>query len=215
MTEYCEGTAAIRSGTKTWVLGWAVVAGVILGTAAKLLGLVEGPMTMLGQSVAVWVTAGFLLARRAAEDEELVDGAVWATSAMAVYLGTWLLTYTAVYGAQDPGGFGAAWLNERIFFVLLPPSAGAIGLIAALSTREGVVGDMALAAPIAWALPEAVTVALINWQIAVIASAPALALGLVPAIARRRRIGWVAYAVACIGGGAIAFVLLSVVTGRM
>lgn len=213
-----HSVAAPTSGHRSEVaiLGWAFVAGGALGAVAKLMGLAGTPLVMLGQGVALWVTAGFLLARRAAKCRGFADAVVWAGTTMAVYLSVWLLAYTGVYGLQDPGGFGVAWLNERVFFMLTPPAAVVIGCIAAISWREGPLGDMACAAPVAWALPEAVHGVMLGWQYAAVVSMPSVLIGLVPILSRRdRHVSWVAFAVACVGGGAVALALMQAVTGRM
>ena len=216
MSEHSTWVPAVPHRSEIAMLGGAIVAGVALGVVAKLMGLAGTPVVMLGQGVALWVTAGFLLARRAAKGRGFVDAVVWAGTTMAVYLSVWLLAYTAVYGLQDPGGFGVAWLNERIFFILTPPVAAVIGSVAAISWREGPLGDMACAAPAAWALPEAVHGVVLGWQYAAIVSLPSVLIGLVPILARRdRQVSWVAFAVACVGGGAVALALMRVVTGRM
>lgn len=203
----------VRDGVA--VQGWAFLMGVLLGVAAKLLGLLGEPATMLGQGVAFWITAGFLVARQAARGKELLDGTVWASSTIAVYLGTWLLAYSAVYGLQDPGGFGAAWLNERIFFVLLPAASVVLGLVAAGSWRGDRLGDAALAAPLAWALPEAGLALGLGWRYAVVVGVPSVLIGVVPLLATRARpVDRRVYAIACATGGAIAFLALRLVMNR-
>lgn len=216
VTEPRMVTHAIATTATHRVIGLAVLAGAMLGALAKLLGLIDGPMMVLGQSVAVWMTTGFLIARLAASEEDSTDGAVRASSAMAAYLGTWLLAYTLVYGIQDPGGFRAAWLNERVFFILLPATAGVVGLLVSASRRTGAIGDMALAAPLAWTVPEAIAMSLTGWQYALLAAVPSLFLGAVPLLTRgERRVSWFAYTVACVCGGAVALMLLWAVTGRV
>lgn len=197
------------------IVGWALAAGAALGVVAKLLGSVQGPMMLLGVGVAFWVSAGFLLARVAARHRGMLDGTVWGGTTMAVYLGAWLLAYCLVFGMQQSSGFGAAWLNERLFFILAPGAGAITGVIAVISLRADWIGDAFLAAPIAWSLPEVRFAFQQGWPFVAAAALPAVVLALVPlASERHRRVNRVVFAGACLAGGAVGFLLMSAVDGR-
>lgn len=196
------------------VLAWALLGGAILGAVAKLLGSV-GSLVLLGTGVAFWVSAGFLLARVAARHRGMLDGSVWAGTTMAVYLGVWLLAYTLVFGMQQSSGFGAAWLNERLFFILAPGASAIIGVIAAISLRGDWIGDAFLAAPIAWSLPEVWFAFRGGWQFVAAAAMPTVMIALLPLVSERfRRVNRAVYAGACLVGGVFGFLLMNAVDGR-
>jgi hypothetical protein len=209
-----ERTVDSRLGGSSVVV-WALVAGIGMGAVAKAIGQVEGPPMLIGAGVMLWVTAGFLGARHTARGRGSLDGAVWSGTTMAVYLGAWLLSYSAVFGLQQSSGFGAAWLNERVFFIIAPAASAFIGLIATASLRGDRLGAACRAAPIAWSLPEAGNALSQGWQYAVFVSLPMILLACVPlATSRHRRFNGVILATVC-AGGVIAYLLLRVVDGRM
>lgn len=196
------------------IIAWALLGGAILGVVAKLLGSV-GPLVLLGMGVAFWVSAGFLLARAAARHRGMLDGTVWAGTTMAVYLGAWLLGYCVVFGLQQSSGLGAAWLDERLFFILAPGFSGIIGVIAVISLRADWIGDAFLAAPIAWSLPEVWFAFQGGWHFVAASALPVVVIALVPVVSERlRRVNRVVYAGACLAGGAAGFLLMNAVDGR-
>lgn len=196
------------------ILVWALLVGAVLGAVAKLLGGVNA-LVLLGQGVAVWVSAGFLFARRAAKGRDMLDATVWAGTTMAVYLGLWLLGYCAVFGVQQSSGFAAAWLDERVFFIIAPAASAIFGLVATASWRSDWIGDAFLAAPIAWSLPEVALAASQGWLHVATAAVPALVVACIPlAMSRSRRHSRVSIAAMLVMGGAVAFLLITVVQGR-
>ncbi|MBI5230593.1 MAG: hypothetical protein HY876_00300 [Coriobacteriales bacterium] len=196
------------------IVGWAFLAGAGLGVVAKLLGRVQG-LDLLGVGVAFWVTAGFLLARQAAKGHGLLDGTVWAGTTMAVYLGAWLLSYCAAFGLQQSAGFGAAWLDERIYFILTAPASILLGFLAAASLRPDWLGDACLAAPIAWTVPEVIFAFSRGWQYVTLAALPAALIAGIPlAMSRQRRVSWTVFAAACAAGAGVGYLLLHVIDGR-
>jgi hypothetical protein len=135
---------------------------------------------------------------------------------MAVYLGAWLLSYCAVFGFQQSAGFGAAWLDERIFFIIAPAASVSLGLIATASLRDDWLGDACLAAPIAWSVPEFGYAIAQGWRYAALVALPIALLASVPlASSRHRHVNWAVFGAACAAGGVIAYLLLRVVDGRM
>lgn len=220
MSDRGSGRALHREAAGSGVLLAALALGAALGAAAKLIGTLGRtfgdagvPLVLLGMGTAVWVTVGFLVARRCAKGRTLLDGTVWAGTAMAVYLSTWLLAYTLVFGLQQDGGFAAAWLNERLYFVLAPAASGVVGFIAAASWRNDWLGDAAVIAPVAWSLPEAVLASSFGWQHLLLAGVPAIVLASVPMATARRRVNKAVAAGTVLLGGVIALVLLRVVSG--
>lgn len=197
------------------IVGWALVAGATLGVVAKLLASMQSPLMLLGAGVAFWVSTGFLLAQVAARNRELLDGTVWASTTMAVYLGAWLLGYCLIFGLQQSSGFGAAWLDERLFFILAPWASVIIGGIAVISLRKDWIGDAFLAAPIAWSLPEVGYAFLQGWQFVALVAVPVIVVAAIPlATERHRSVNRVVFAGACLAGGAFGFLLMNAVDGR-
>ncbi len=198
---------------------FALACGAFLGIAAKLIGSLGrsfksagAPLVMLGMGTAVWVTVGFLIARRSAKDRTLLDGTVWAGTTMAVYLSVWLLSYTITFGLQQDGGFAAAWLNERAYFIVAPPVSAILGLVATLSWRHGWLGDVCITMPVAWSLPEVIRSLSMGWQHLLVVGLPALALASIPlATAHRLTNKKILLLTLCLGG-TIAFLFLRVVS---
>ncbi|MHB9003446.1 MAG: hypothetical protein ACYC6C_05205 [Coriobacteriia bacterium] len=197
------------------IIVWALAGGASFGVIAKLLGSVPGPLVLLGVGVAFWVSAGFVFARIAARHREMLDAMVWAGTTVAVYLGSWLLAYCFVFGLQQSSGFGAAWLDERLFFILAPGASAVIGVIAAISLRTDWIGDAFLAAPIAWSLPEVWFSFQQGWQFVVAVALPVVVLALIPlASERHRRVSGTVFTGACIAGGLVGFLLIHAIDGR-
>lgn len=191
------------------IIGLALAMGAVMGAVAQIARQIDGPLGCLGAGVAFWVTVGFLIARRAARTRGLLDGSVWAGTVMAVYLGSWLLAYCGVFGLREPTGFGAAWLDERYFFIIAPVASAILGLIAALSVTRGWLGDMCLAAPIAWALPEVGMAISQGWQYAAVVALPTVALAIAPPVlSRSRGVNTLALGAGLVGGGIVMYVLL-------
>lgn len=194
--------------------------GVLLGALAKMIGSIGRtfepagvPLIMLGMGTAIWVTAGFLVARRIAKNRSQIDGAVWAGTGMAVYLSAWLLAYSVVFGLQQDGGFAAAWLNERLYFILAPAAGAVLGLVAAASWRTDWLGDACIIAPIAWSLPEIAFASAFGWQHVLFSGIPALALASVPLATAGRNIRRPVASGALVLGGILALLLMRLVTG--
>lgn len=215
VTEIVRDRITPDQPVRSSILARALAAGAVLGVIAKLLGGFAGPLALLGVGVALWVTAGFLVARHAARGRGVLDGTVWAGTTMAVYLSAWLLAYCVVFGLQQSAGFGAAWLNERVFFIIAPLASALIGFLAAISWRRDWLGDVFLAAPIAWSLPEVGYSLLQGWRFAAIVALPTLLVACVPLGVARRRRNWTVVAAACVAGGVIAFLLMRAIVGRM
>ena len=215
MSDRSHSGAPPADTTSSSALAVALACGLLLGAVAKYLGTLGRslgpaglPLVMLGMGTAVWVTAGFLIARRCAKGRSLLDGIVWAGAAMAVYLSAWLLSYSFVFGLQQDGGFAAAWLNERIYFALAPIAAAGLGFVAAASWRTGWLADACLIAPIAWSVPEVVLAFSIGWQFVLAVGVPALALAGVPVVTTRRRINKVHALVGLVSIGLVAYGVL-------
>lgn len=215
MTTHASDTTAFSpAGPQVVVV--SLLLGSVLGVFAKLLGSISGPPALLGAGVAAWVTSGFLLSRRAARGRPLIEGAVWGASTMGSFLGAWLLAYCIVFGAQQSAGFGAAWLNERVFFILSPPASGLLGLIASASWRHGWIGDMGVVAPLAWSLPEAGFAAMQGLPYALLVGVPILTIACLPLLRDPKRgRNWVLVAGTIVAGVLLTVLALRVVDGRM
>lgn len=201
-------------------LALAGLCGLLLGATAKILGTFGRafepagvPLMMLGMGTAIWVTAGFLVARRIAKERSQIDGTVWAGTGMAVYLSAWLLSYSIVFGLQQDGGFAAAWLNERLYFILAPAAGAVLGIVAAASWRTDWLGDACIIAPVAWSLPEIAFASAFGWQHVLVAGIPALALASVPLATAGRYVRRPVASGALVLGGFLALLLMRAVTG--
>ena len=192
----------------------ALLAGVFFGLVAQVLRQIVGPLMDIGAATAPWVTLGFAIAVWATRKSgSLRDRSKLGIGVMALYLFAWLLAYHALFAVREAVGFGAAWREAAPWLVLAGPACVLLGVVAALSHRPGLLGDVCLAAPIAWSVPEIIK----SWQgwsagetvavaIAVLAFLP-----LVVAARRDVRLTRVAFASVLLGGVALALapILLS------
>jgi hypothetical protein len=189
----------------------ALLAGVLFGLLAQVLRQIVGPLMDIGAATAPWVTIGFVIA-------------VWATrrsrsaavgiGAMAAYLYAWLIAYHALFAVRESVGLAAGWREAAPWLVVAVPACLILGWIAARSHERGILGDVCLASPIAWSVPEIVYSVRqgSSGSAAVAAVIGALALlPLVLAAGRDVRLGRVALAAVTLGVVALAVspVLLS------
>jgi len=101
----------------------------------------------MGFVLAVWAT------RRS---RSLRSGGVLGAETMAAYLLAWLLSYHGLFALRESVGLFAGWREALPWLVLAPPVCPVLGFVAALSHKSGILGDVCLALPIAWSLPEVI-----------------------------------------------------------
>jgi hypothetical protein len=186
----------------------ALVAGVLFGLIAQVLRQIAGPLMDIGASTAPWVTIGFVIA-------------VWATRkawplriagrtgawVMATYLFAWLIAYHGLFAVRESVGFGAAWREAAPWLVVAGPAALVLGFVAARSHRRGLLGDICLASPIAWSVPEVIHSSQQGWSAGGTVAVVIAAVALVPVILAARRdvrLIRVALAFVLLGGAALA-----------
>jgi len=135
----------------------ALLAGVLCGLVAQVLRQIVGPFMDIGAATAPWVTIGFVIA-------------VWATrkstsprtasavgiGAMGAYLFAWLLAYHTLFAVRESVGLAAGWREAAPWLVVAAPACLILGWIAARSHERGILGDVCLASPIGWSVPEIV-----------------------------------------------------------
>ena len=174
---------------------WLAIAG--LGCAGALTGLIaqylrqdngaDGALMTLGGGMAIWVAIGFLLARRTAGARPARDRIAWVSVTAAAYLFAWLIAYHALLGAREHLGFAQVWPQMRYWLVAVAPACLALGFIATESLRKDVLGDICLALPLGWSLPEIYSNARLGGAHIAVVSIPTLLVASLPLLALRRR----------------------------
>jgi hypothetical protein len=169
---------------------------------------VERPLMDIGGATAPWVAIGFAIAvwatrRHLRRPNASAIGAV----AAAAYLFAWLFAYHGLFAYRESVGLGAAWREAVPWLVLAGPASFVLGAIAARSHRRGVVGDLCLAAPFAWSLPELGNASSLGWPNGVVVMAVIAAAAAVPLVVagtRNVRLGRIVVATVVLGAVAVA-----------
>jgi hypothetical protein len=188
------GVAVIRAARRN-PTAEALAAGIALGVIAQVLRQVQGESMQFGGATAPWLTVGFALAVWAARRRA-------AGRVLVVYLVGWLVAYHVLFALGQSVSFAAAFREALPWLVLTLPVCAVLTPVAALARRRGIVGDLCLAAPIAWSFPETVENAqrgdvVVALAIAVLAVLPIAAAG-------RRGIRIATVLVAALAFGALA-----------
>ena len=135
----------------------ALLAGVLFGLVAQVLRQIVGPLMDIGAATAPWVTIGFVIAVWATRRSYLLRNAsAVGIGTMAAYLFAWLVSYHALFAVRESVGLAAAWREAAPWLVAAAPACFILGSIAARSHKKGILGDICLASPIAWSVPEIV-----------------------------------------------------------
>ncbi|HOU24311.1 MAG TPA: hypothetical protein PLB30_06850 [Thermoleophilia bacterium] len=171
---------------RVWV-ALAIALGAAAGVVAQYLRQMVGPVGVLGGSTALWITLGYVLAWRAVHGRAWLQGWLRATAVMAAYLMAWVITYHTVFAVREQVGFASAWYEARPWLVVLAPAAALLGLIATGSSKRGPLGEVCLALPVAWSLPEAAAALDLGLLCFAIVCVPTIAVALVPLCAERPR----------------------------
>jgi hypothetical protein len=178
----------VRPTSTARILALVALAGLVLGITAQLLRQMGGPVMDLGAATAPWLTVGFLLAfwttwRR----DALREASGLGVATMAVYLFVWLLAFHATFAIRESVTLAAAWREAAPWFLLAGPVSVVLGVAASVAQKRGVAGDVCLALPIAWSMPEIADNSKQGWSYALVVALPTAALALMPVIAVARR----------------------------
>lgn len=127
-----------------------------LGILAQLIRQVPDPLMTLGASTIPWVTASYLLATFASKGlKSLRKAIVIGIVTTYIYLITWLFFYHLLFVLQENLSIEAGWRQIAPWLVAALLISPILGIVAAMTHKPGILGDMCLAVPIAWSLPEA------------------------------------------------------------
>lgn len=74
----------------------------------------------------------------------------------AAYLLAWIGSYHGLFALRESVELSEAWREAAPWLPVAAPACVLVGLAAALSHKSGLLGDVCLALPIAWSLPEVV-----------------------------------------------------------
>ena len=188
-------------------LAQAFLLGVVVGVTAQLFRQVDGPLQFLGAGIAPWVTIGFVLTVWSVRGHHSIRASgLLGAETMGVYLLVWLVSYHSLFVIRESVEISAGWREAFPWVVLAGPLCLALGFVAALTHRRGIVGDASIALPLAWSLPEIVDSLQLGWpQAAVVLAAVAL----LPIVVSGRRdvsLARVALMSALFGGAAVVIV---------
>jgi hypothetical protein len=142
----------------------------------------------LGGATAPWLTVGFLIAVWGTRHTlSTRDARIRGIATLAIYLIAWLVAYHATFSVRELIKVSDAWREATPWLVLTGPVAIVLGVVAAHSHRNGIVGDICLALPMAWSMPEILGLSRQGWSYAVVVALPTAALALIPLITTRKR----------------------------
>jgi hypothetical protein len=208
---------AVNSPSGRVAIQVAVLAGLLFGVIAQLLRQVDGSLMELGAATAPWVTLGFAIAVWATRrNRSLRDGSMVGATAMAAYLFTWIVSFHVLYAVRESVGLAAGWREAAPWLVLGVPACLVLGLLAACSHRRGILGDVCLASPIAWSLPEVVEGVEQGWPGGAVLAVPTAALALLPLVVTGRRdVRLVTFVLAAVVLGGLALALSSFVRSQI
>jgi hypothetical protein len=184
---------------------------------AQLLRQISGPLMDVGAATAPWVTVGFAIAVWATRRTWPLRSATGvAIGAMAGYLFAWLLSYHGLFAVRESVGVAAAWREAAPWLVLAVPAAPILGFLAARSRRTGLLGDLCLASPLAWSLPEILQSSSEGWPDGATVATAIAAVALLPLlVAARRDVRLTRLVVAAVVLGATALVLSPIVLSQI
>jgi hypothetical protein len=194
----------------------AALAGVVLGVTAQVMRQVNGSLMALGASIAPWLTIAFVLGVMAGRSIETARRRVLvAITTSGTYLLAWLMSYHALFSIRESVTIEGAWRGAAPWVALAGPTAVIMGILAAVAHEDGVVGDICLAVPVAWSLPEIIT----NWESGLLNAAavglPAIAVAIWPIITIGRRVRLLVVAVGAVMIGGLGLAALPAILGRV
>lgn len=177
-----RGVAKRPTRTAPRTLTHVTVIGLAVGALAQMLTISEsrGAVAALGASTAAWVTIAFLLAVRTARSWSDRDRWAWTSVVTAAYFYCWLIAYHLLSAAIEGVPPWMVWAEARVWVVAVAPACALLSLLAIGSLRTGRLGDMCLAAPLAWSIPEVVQAAYDGWSFVVLITIPTLLAAVMP-----------------------------------
>jgi hypothetical protein len=176
--------AVARTSSTAPRLALVPLAGVLLGVLAQLLRQVEGSAMALGGATAPWLTIGFLIAVLASRQRDSFRAASGhGVATAAVYLLTWLASYHATFAIRESVTQAAAWREAAPWLLLAGPVSAALGVAAAVTHKEGALGDLCLALPVAWSMPEVLLFLWQGWVHVIVVALPTVILAFSPFLA--------------------------------
>ncbi|WP_209845774.1 hypothetical protein [Paenibacillus sediminis] len=107
-----------------------------------------------GTALAILVFASASAAYAAASDHA-ISGTVYTGASVTAYIITWLVFYHLLFVLQESLPLIAGWREAVPWLVFAVPMCPTLGILAALSHRDGIIGDICITSPIIWLLPEA------------------------------------------------------------
>lgn len=184
-----------------------MLVGGVVGVTAQLFRQVDGPLQFLGGGIAPWVTIGFVLTVWSVRGHHSFRASgLLGAETMGVYLLVWLASYHALFVVRESVEISAGWREAFPWVVLSGPLCLALGFVAALTQRKGILGDVNMALPMAWSLPEIVDSLQLGWPLVAILIA---VIALMPIVVSGRRdasLARVALISALLGGAAVVIV---------
>jgi len=149
-------------GVGFWVDSFLI--GAILGVIAQFLRQAPGALMDLGASTSPWVNAGFLLSVFASRGAHTLRKAILVSAGtVAAYLYAWLVSYHLLFMLRESISLAAGWREAAPWLVAALPASLVLGTVAAVSHKHGLLGDLCLAAPFAWSLPEVTQALKTDW----------------------------------------------------
>ena len=209
-----ESDARSRELLLAWAAVFAMTAlGALAGALAQTLrGQYSNAESALGGATAIWVTLGYLAVRLFAARWRYRDRLAWTCVLSACYLFAWLTVYHLLFGLHWSLSSAQVWSQARYWTAAVAPACLVLGSVAVYSLRRGVLGDICLALPLGWSLPEVVARAGSGAAYLEIISVPTLLVAIVPLLGRRKR-RWSVLTVALtvVAAGIATYGLLDVV----
>ncbi|MBU8878294.1 hypothetical protein BGM26_04740 [Bacillus sp. FJAT-29790] len=144
-----------KSSNGVWLK--ACIVGVVFGILAQFLRQIPGALMYLGASTAPWVFVGFLLSFSTSRGVHTLRKTILiATVSILTYLVAWIVSYYLLFVVRESVTLADGWNNAAPWLFLTIPASPIIGTIAALSHKRGLLGDLSLAIPFAWSIPETI-----------------------------------------------------------
>jgi hypothetical protein len=135
---------------------------------------------------------------------------------MAAYLFAWLVSYHGLFAIRESVGLDAAWREAVPWLVIAGPACLILGWVAARSHGRRILGDVCLASPIAWSLPEIIRSSSEGWPDGATVAAVIAAVAVVPlVVAARRDVRLVRVVFASVMLGAVALALSPIVLSQV
>lgn len=109
----------------------------------------------LGASTAPWVFVGFLFSYSTSRGVNTLRKTILiATGSILTYLVAWIVSYYLLFVVRESVTLVDGWNNAAPWLFITIPASLIIGTIAALSHKRGLLGDVSIAIPLAWSIPE-------------------------------------------------------------